>query len=169
MDKETVPELSKKQNTLMQVKFLLFSISAGVIQIIATTLLNTVVHIDQYTRLDEMLGNDYGLSYFIGLLLSVVWNFTLNRKFTFKSAANVPVAMLKILGFYCVFAPLSIWWTVRLTDAGWSWLLVQAGTMIINFITEFLFCRFVVYRNNLYTNENAKRELENSPKSDGRS
>ena len=63
-----------------------------------------------------------------------------------------------------MFAPLSIWWTVRLTDAGWSWVIVQLGTMIINLVTEFLFCRFVVYRNSVYTNESAKRELERENK-----
>ena len=168
MEKETVPELTKKQNTLMQVKFFLFSVSAGVIQLLTTTLLNTVVHLDQYTKLDDFLGNDYGLAYFVGLFLSVVWNFTLNRKFTFKSVASVPVAMLKIFGFYCVFAPVSIWWTVRLTDAGWHWLVVQVGTMVINLVTEYLFSRFVVYRNSVYTNEDAKRELEKTAKSDSR-
>lgn len=168
MDKETAPQLSRKQNTLMQVKFFLFSVSAGVIQLITTTLLNTVVNLDQFTKLDEILGNDYGLAYFIGLFLSVVWNFTLNRKFTFKSVASVPIAMLKVLGFYCVFAPLSIWWTVRLTDAGWHWLIVQVGTMVINLITEYLFSRFVVYRNNIYTNEEAKRELEKTVNTDSK-
>ena len=168
MDKETAPQLSRKQNTLMQVKFFLFSVSAGVIQLITTTLLNTVVNLDQFTKLDEILGNDYGLAYFIGLFLSVVWNFTLNRKFTFKSVASVPIAMLKVLGFYCVFAPLSIWWTVRLTDAGWHWRIVQVGTMVINLITEYLFSRFVVYRNNIYTNEEAKRELEKTVNTDSK-
>lgn len=144
----------------MQLKFFLFSVSAGAIQLLTTTLLNTVVQLNQYTNLDEFFGNDYGLSYFIGLFLSVVWNFTLNRRYTFKSVANVPVAMLKVFGFYCVFAPLSIWWIVLLTNAGWHWLILQVGTMVINLVTEYLFCRFVVYRNNIYTNEAAKRELE---------
>ena len=164
MEKKAAPELNKKQNLLLKIKFFLFSVSAGVIQLLATTILNTWVHLDQYTQLDELLGNDYGLSYFIGLFLSVVWNFTLNRRFTFKSAANIPVAMLKILGFYCVFAPLCILSTVRLSDAGWLWVIVLLGTMIINLVTEFLFCRFVVYRNSVYTNESAKRELERENK-----
>lgn len=168
MENDNSPELSKKQNTMMQVKFFLFSVSAGVIQIAATTLLNTAVQLDKYTNLDELLGNEYGLAYFIGLFLSVIWNFTLNRKFTFKSVANVPVAMLKIFGFYCVFAPLSIWWTVRLTDAGWHWLIVQLGTMVINLVTEYLFSRFVVYKNSVYTSEAAKRELEKSAEKNSR-
>ena len=167
MDNNKTPELSTKQNNLMKIKFFLFSVSAGVIQLAATGLLNTTVHLDQLTNLDELLGNDYGLAYFIGLFLSVVWNFTFNRKYTFKSVANVPIAMLKIFGFYCVFAPASIWWTVRLTDLGWHWLIVQLGTMVINLVTEYLYSRFVVYRNSVYTNDLAKQELEQAKKSEG--
>lgn len=162
MSDDKQPELSKHQSNMLKVKFFLFSISAGVIQLLTTTVLNTFVHLDRYTSLDELLGNDYGLSYFIGLVISVLWNFTLNRKFTFKSANNVPIAMLKVFGFYCVFAPLSIWWTVSLTEIGWHWIIVQLGTMVINLVTEFLFCSFVVYKNSLFTNEAGKKELERS-------
>jgi len=143
----------------MLIKFVLFSASAGIIETVSCIVLNEFVHLDQYTRLDELIGNEYGLSYFIALVLSVLWNFTLNRKFTFKSVANVPVAMLKILGFYLVFTPLSIWWTVMLTNIGWNEYVVLGITMLANLSTEYLFDRFVVYRNNLYTNEGAQREL----------
>jgi len=143
----------------MLIKFVLFSASAGIIETVSCIVLNEFVHLDQYTRLDELIGNEYGLSYFIALVLSVLWNFTLNRKFTFKSVANVPVAMLKILGFYLVFTPLSIWWTVMLTNIGWNEYVVLGITMLANLSTEYLFDRFVVYRNNLYTNEVAQREL----------
>jgi putative flippase GtrA len=160
MEENKTACLSKRQQNLLKLKFFLFSISAGVIQLVSTTLLNTVFSLDQYTRLDEWLGNDYGLSYFIGLTLSVLWNFTLNRRYTFKSAASLPVAMLKILGFYCVFAPLSIWWTVAFTEAGVHWLIVQLGTMLVNLTTEYLFCRFVVYRNSIYTNKAGRQELK---------
>ena len=159
MDNNTSPELSKKQKALMKLKFFLFSVSAGAIQLLTTTILNTVVHLDRYSGLDELLGHEFGLAYFIGLVLSVIWNFTLNRKFTFKSANNVPIAMLKMLGFYCVFAPLSIWWTVKLTDLNWPWLVVQLGTMLVNLVTEYLFCQFVVYKGSIYTNDAAKEEL----------
>jgi len=153
------PKLNKNQNTWMAIKFVLFSASAGIIQFGSFTLLNEFAHLDRYTKLDELLGNDYGLSYFIALVLSVLWNFTLNRKFTFKSVANVPVAMLKILGYYLVFTPLSIWWGVELTISGWNYYLVLGITMLANLSTEYLFDRYVVYRNNLYTNEAAQREL----------
>lgn len=159
MENDVQPILSKKQNTWMVIKFILFSASAGIIETVSCIILNELVHLDQYTRLDELLGNEFGLSYFIALVLSVLWNFTLNRKFTFKSIANVPVAMLKILGFYLVFTPLSIWWTVKLTNIGWNEYLVLGITMLANLSTEYIFDRFVVYRNNLYTNEAAQREL----------
>ena len=145
----------------MAIKFVLFSISAGVIEAGSYYILNEFTHIDQYTNLDEVFGNEYGLTYFIALVLSVVWNFTLNRKFTFKSAANVPVAMLKVFGYYCVFAPLSIWWTVSLTNAGFNKYLVLLGTMGVNLCTEYLFTRHVVYRHQLYTSEEGQRDLEN--------
>ncbi|NCB74470.1 MAG: GtrA family protein [Clostridia bacterium] len=163
MEKSASPTLSKKQNMWMAIKFVLFSISAGVIQFGSFTILNEFVHLDKFTSLDELLGNDYGLSYFIALVLSVLWNFTLNRKFTFKSVANVSVAMLKVFGYYLVFTPLSVWWGVALTTHGWNYYLVLGLTMLANLCTEFLFCRFVVYRNNLFTNEAAQKQLrENS-------
>ena len=161
MDAKEEPVLTKAQSRWMAIKFVLFSISAGVIEAGSYYILNEFTHIDQYTNLDEVFGNEYGLTYFIALVLSVVWNFTLNRKFTFKSAANVPVAMLKVFGYYCVFAPLSIWWTVSLTNAGFNKYLVLLGTMGVNLCTEYLFTRYVVYRHQLYTSEEGQRDLEN--------
>lgn len=134
----------KKKELWRSIKFVLFSVSAGVIQTVSFTLLN------------ELLYLDYWVSYLIALILSVVWNFTLNRKFTFHSAANVPVAMLKVAGFYAVFTPLSTWWTAALTGAGWNEYLVLALTMIINFVTEYLFQRFVVFRGSIDTAELSK-------------
>jgi putative flippase GtrA len=81
----------------------------------------------------------------------VLWNFTFNRKFTFKSAANVPVAMLKVALFYCVFTPLSTWWTNALSGTINEYV-IQIGTMAINLVSEYLYCRFVVYRNSMNTN-----------------
>ena len=128
---------------LRTIKFVLFSISAGVIQIGSFTLMN------------ELLPMPEWVSYLISLVLSVLWNFTLNRKFTFKSAANVPIAMLKVAGFYAVFTPLSTWWTAVLTESAygicWNEYLVLAITMIINFVTEYLFDRFLVFGDSLDT------------------
>ncbi len=132
-------ETSKKE-LLRTVKFVLFSISAGVIQILTDALANELLHWDPEW------------SYLLALTLSVLWNFTLNRKFTFQSAANVPVAMLKVAGFYLVFTPLSTWWTAVLTGTcGWNEYVVLIGTMLINFVTEYLFQRFVVFGKSLDT------------------
>ena len=138
-----IVKLTKKQEIINFIKFALFSISAGVIQIVAFTICSELIFHDA--------GNDYGVSYFIALFLSVLWNFTFNRKFTFKSAKNVPIAMLMVLGFYVVFTPLSIWWGVALTKAGWNEYLVLFFTMVINLALEFLYARYVVYRNSINT------------------
>ena len=116
------------------VKFALFSASAGLIQIGSFTLMNEVFHWK------------YWICYLIALVLSVLWNFTLNRKFTFKSAANVPVAMLKVAAYYAVFTPLSTLLGNWLVDSrGWNEYLVTGMNMLVNFVTEFLFQRFVVF------------------------
>ena len=116
-------------------KFTLFSISAGLIQVGAFAIL-------------EIFIKDYWIPYLISLILSILWNFTLNRKYTFKSAANVPVAMAKVFGFYLVFTPLSTWLGNLAEAKGVNDFLILAVTMISNFVLEFLFCKFVVYRGN---------------------
>ena len=129
--------MKDKKELLRAVKFTLFSASAGLIQLGVTFL------IAQFWITDEAL---YWIPYLIGLVCSVVYNFTLNRKFTFHSAANIPVAMAKVFAFYCVFTPLSTLWVKYFTETlHWNELLVQAGTMLVNFVTEFLFTRFVVF------------------------
>lgn len=142
----------RKKEVIRAVKFLLFSISAGVVQILSFTLLNEVIFVD---------GGEVGywLSYLIALVLSVLWNFTFNRRFTFKSASNVPIAMLLVFAYYAVFAPLSTlleWWLCDLN--GWNEYLVLAINMVINFVTEFLYQRFVVFRKSLDTNAAAEKE-----------
>lgn len=130
-----------KKEFLRTLKFILFSISAGLIQILSEILLLEVFHLLPW------------VSYLISLVLSVLWNFTLNRKFTFYSAANVPIAMLKVAGFYLVFTPLSTWWTAVLTGPGFLWneYLVLVATMLINFVLEYLFQRFFVFGKSLDT------------------
>ena len=125
----------KKKELIRSIKFVLFSISAGVIQVLSFTLMEEVLHLEHW------------VSYLVALVLSVLWNFTLNRKFAFCSANNVPIAMLKVAGFYLVFTPLSTWWTAALTGEPilLNEYLVLAGTMLINFVTEYLFDRFVVF------------------------
>ena len=135
-------ETNKKKEWIRVVKFTLFSVSAGLIEIVSFALLNELLHLP------------YWMSYLIALVLSVLWNFTLNRKFTFKSAANVPVAMLKVACYYAVFTPLSTVLEHLLAgNLGWNEYLVTAINMLLNFVTEFLFQRFVVYRNSVDTAE----------------
>ena len=122
------------------VKFALFSASAGIIEIGAFALLN------------ELTGWSYWPCYLIALLLSILWNFTLNRKFTFRSVANVPAAMLKVLGFYAVFVPVTTLLGDFLADTlHWNEYLVTGINMGLNFITEYLFQRYVVYGNSIDT------------------
>ena len=137
----------KKEEVLRIMKYVLFSISAGIIQTLSFTLLHEILHWP------------YWPCYLIALVLSVLWNFTLNRRFTFQSAANIPRAMLQVLGYYCVFTPLSTLWGNALTNAGWNDYIVLFGTMLINLTTEFLFWRLVVYRNSINTNERARKRL----------
>ena len=125
-------------------KFVLFSASAGLIEIGSFTLLN------------EFTGLRYWPCYLIALLLSVLWNFTFNRRFTFRSDANVPVAMLKVLGYYAVFPPLTTWMGDYLAEtAGWNEYLVTALNMVLNLVTEFLFQKYVVYRGKIDNNKKA--------------
>lgn len=132
-------DTSKKAEMIRFLKFVLFSISAGLIQIVSFTIMNEVVKMK------------YWPAYLIAVTLSVVWNFTINRKFTFKSASNVPVAMAKVAAFYVVFTPLSTWWGNALDKVGVNEYLILIGTMVINFVTEFLFQRFVVFRDSIDT------------------
>ena len=142
----------RKKDLIRALKFFLFSVSAGVVQVLSFTLLNEVIFVD-----GGKVG--YWLSYLIALVLSVIWNFTFNRRFTFKSAANVPIAMLLVFAFYAVFAPLSTlleWWLCDLN--GWDEYLVLAINMVLNFVTEFLYQRYVVFRKSLDTNAAAEKE-----------
>lgn len=141
---------NKKAETIRLLKFVFFSISAGLIQILSFTLLNEVLHLT------------YWPSYLISLILSVLWNFTLNRKFTFKSAANIPLAMLEVFCYYLVFTPLSTIGGNALQQAGWNEYLVLGISMILNFVTEYLFCRLVVYRGKI--DNQAEKEKIDAPK-----
>ncbi len=146
--------MSKKSNFLQFIKFTLFSISAGVIQIGSFTILNEVI---KFSEGDSW----YWVAYLTSLVLSIIWNFTFNRRFTFKSAANVPIAMLKIFGFYLVFTPVSTYLGNLCETNGINEYLVLVVTMIINFVLEYLFSKFVVYRKQENTLEN-KEKSENT-------
>ena len=164
MEKTNAPEkeltedekkATQKKELWRTVKFTLFSISAGIIQFASTALFTEVLHFPSWA------------GYLIGLVLSVVWNFTLNRKFTFQSANNVPKAMFLVFLFYLVFTPLSTILVGMLTEGialpwdetvilveGWKWVHPLIGTligMVLNFILEYLYDRFVVFRDSIDT------------------
>ena len=137
----------KRKEFFRAVKFTLFSVSAGLVQI------------GSFTVLNWLLPDQYQICHIASLVLSVLWNFTLNRRFTFQSAANVPVAMLKVLAFYVVFTPLStILGGYLVNNLGWNEFLVEILNMLLNFVLEFLYQRFFVFRNNLDDRQDKKAE-----------
>ncbi len=137
--------MSEKQKELLRaVKFTLFSVSAAIIQIVAIFIARIFIEQED-------------VCYAIGLILSVLWNFTLNRKITFQSANNVPIAMLKVAAFYVVFAPASTWAVGWLTGLGWSAVLADGLMMILNFVLEYLYDRFFVFRDSIDTAVTAEK------------
>ena len=132
-------------------KFTLFSASAGAIQL------------GSFELFSKALNFPYWLAYVIALVLSVLWNFTFNRRYTFRSDMDIPRAMFLVFLFYLAFTPLSTWAGHLLTEGGANEDLVLIGTMLVNFVTEFLYQRFVVYRKSVDTNdvaEKARRKKE---------
>ncbi len=140
--------MKTKQKEFWRVlKFVLFSASAGIIEIVSFSLLN------------ELTSWSYWPCYLIALALSVLWNFTLNRKFTFQSASNVPKAMALVFAYYCVFTPVTTILGNYLAETlAWNEYLVTAINMLLNISTEYFYQRFVVFRGTLDTNDLAKKE-----------
>jgi len=126
------------------IKFAFISASAGLVEIGSFALFNELIHWP------------YWLSYMIALILSVLWNFTLNRKYTFQSATDIPSAMLKVALFYVVFVPGSTWLEHVLTAAGINEYLVTIVNMLLNFVLEFLYQRYYVFRDSIDTNKRAE-------------
>ncbi len=127
-------------------KFVMFSISAGVIEITSFALLNS------------MTQWPYSSKYLIALILSVLWNFTLNRHYTFRSAGNVPIAMMKVACYYAVFTPVSAVFGNYLAETlGWNELFVTLLNMAVNLTTEYLYDRYFVFRKTIDTNKRAQR------------
>jgi putative flippase GtrA len=141
-------KLSAKETIIQVVKFVAFSMGAGIIQTVTFTLLNEIAHFD------------YWISYLVALVLSVLYNFTVNRRYTFKSATNVPVAMLKVAIYYLIFTPVSTYLGNMAENAGVNEYIVLAVTMLCNMVTEFLVCRFWVYGKSINTNDIAKKDKE---------
>jgi len=137
-NKETVA-LSKQENLVQIGKFVVFSISAGIIQVLVFTILEELFHLP------------YWPSYLTALIASVVYNFTVNRRFTFKSANNIPKAMMQLGLYYAIFTPLSTWCGDALVQMGISDYLVLGGTMVVNLVTEYCVNRFIIYRRSMNT------------------
>lgn len=163
----------KKKEWWRVLKFVLFSLSAGAIQMVSSLLLKLVL-LDYIIPPDSTLVfiTQQATSTFIadtvGLALSVIWNFTFNRKFTFKSANNVPIAMLLAFVFYIPFYPFQIWYIATIEKAlmgsiggDFAYIIGLVTCMIINFILEFLWQTFVVFRKSIDTNTNVKKRAKN--------
>lgn len=133
---------SKKEHLIQAIKFTLLSISAGGVEAIS------------FGLLDLLSPWSAAVRHAISLILSVLYNFTLNRRYTFKSANNIPIAMLKVALFYIIFVPASTWWTYGLTNIGFNAWLIKLITMLINFIGEFLWWKFIVFRGSINTRKN---------------
>ena len=142
-------KLSAKETLIQVAKFVAFSMGAGIIQTVTFTLLNELAHLE------------YWISYLTALVLSVLYNFTVNRRYTFKSATNVPVAMLKVAIYYVIFTPVSTYLGNIAENAGVNEYIVLAVTMLCNMVTEFLVCRFWVYGKSINTNDIAQKEQNN--------
>lgn len=136
-----------KKELIRTVKFTLFSISAGIIEIVL------------FTLLDKFTGWTYWPKYLIALIASIIWNFTLNREYTFKSANNVPIAMIKVAIFYAIFTPVStIAGNYLAENLGWNDILVTLLNMLCNFVLEYLYDKYVVFRGSIDTKNNRKGE-----------
>jgi putative flippase GtrA len=154
MEEKQSVTLTRRQEAKKFFLFVGFSISAGAVQVAVDTALH------ELTRLN------YWACYLPALIASVLWNFTVNRKFTFKSVSNVPVAMGKVGIYYAIFTPLSTWAGQRLANLQWLGVrkvvdpeyIILIGTMLVNFATEYCVYRFWVYRKTINTSEAGKRE-----------
>lgn len=137
-----VINMKDKKELLRTIKFTLFSISAGIIEIVLFELLGLIPSLPYYFK------------YLVALVSSVIWNFTLNREYTFKSACNIPSAMFKVFLFYLVFTPVSTLIGSYLVEkVYWNETIVTLLNMLANFILEYLYDRFFVFKNTLDTKE----------------
>ena len=130
--------MKNKKELIRTIKFTLFSISAGIIEFLL------------FTLLDNLTNFDYWLCYLIGLIASVIWNFTLNREYTFKSCVNIPKAMLQVFVFYLIFTPTStILGNYLVETLKWNEYIVTIINMLFNFILEFLYDKYIVFKGHI--------------------
>jgi putative flippase GtrA len=143
--------MKKPNETVVQtVKFTLLSLSAG------------LVEAGSFTLLDLLMPMSYEWKHVISIVLSVLYNFTLNRRYTFKSANNIPIAMLKVGLFYVFFIPVTAWLGQIAANAGWNEYLVKGISMLANFVGEFIWWKFIVFRGTENTNDLAKISSEDA-------
>ena len=129
-----------KKELFRTIKFTIFSISAGLIEIVS------------FTLLDKFTNWPYWPCYLIALVLSVIWNFTLNKEYTFKSTTNVPIAMLKVGLFYLIFTPVStILGNYLVEKLSWNEYLVTGLNMLSNFVLEYLYDKYYVFKGTIDT------------------
>ncbi len=146
--------MKDKKELIRTIKFTLFSISAGLIEI------------GVFTLLDNVTNWNYWVCYLTALILSVIWNFTLNREYTFKASNNVPIAMIKVAIFYLIFTPVStIGGNYLAENLGWNGTIVTLLNMLCNFVLEYLYQRFFVFGKSIDTkvkkdNKNKKEKVE---------
>ena len=137
--------MKNKKELIREIKFTLFSISAGIIEIVL------------FTLLDELTNLNYWLCYLPALIASVIWNFTLNREYTFKSNVNIPKAMMEVFIFYLVFTPVStILGNYLAENLGWNDYLVTGLNMLCNFVLEYLYDKYIVFKGNIDNKESVK-------------
>ena len=135
-----------KKELIRSVKFTLFSISAGIVEIVL------------FAILDKFTNWKYWPCYLIALIASVIWNFTLNREYTFKSANNIPIAMAEVALFYLIFTPAStLLGNYLAEDLGWNSIVVTLINMVLNFILEYLYDMFIVFRGSIDTKTKKKK------------
>ncbi len=166
---EQVKPKTKNQVFLQLLIFTAFMASAGVIQFVTTGLLST------WTGLMKSEEDDYyWCAYLAGLVLSVIWSFTFNRKFTFKAASNLPLAMGLVALYYCAFAPLSTFGADAIigawkSAAGENWndnyeMVITAAMMLINFVTEYFWEKFVVFNDGVMAKIERKLHIKHKEK-----
>ena len=132
--------MKDKKEIIRTIKFTLFSISAGIIEL------------GLFALLDNTTNWYYWPKYLIALIASVIWNFTLNREYTFKATNNVPIAMMKVALFYAIFTPVStILGNYLAENLGWNDIIVTILNMLCNFILEFLYDKYIVFRGSIDT------------------
>ena len=133
---------TKKESAIQALKFTIISMSAGLIQAGSFAIFDSVIKLGWQT------------SYLVSLILSVLWNFTINRKVTFKSSSNVPVAMAKVAAFYLVFTPATTALGNYLTGTlGWHDYIATGINMVLNLTLEFFYDKYFVFRDTLHKEE----------------